>query len=185
MRLIMTLKQGTYRLMTSVGTLYTMLGHEEIKQALTAMVKLAFHHSKKQRIAIYKGKSYSWVCTTRDNTFYFDEKKLINSLTYIIDNCYFRLGPHVLIQVIGVSIGVNPGPYIANLTLWFYENKYMEHLCKRDYYSAHKLNHTFRLIDDITSANSDGTFEAHCKYIYPSNLILNKENRVDIAAPMF
>ena len=161
------------------STLYTMLGHEDIKQALTAVVKLAFRHSKKERIAIYSCKSFKWVTSTRDSTFYFDLDKLINCISYLIDNCYFSLGQINLRQIIGVPIGVSPGPYMANLTLWYYENKYMERLCKTDYFSAHKLNYTFRLIDDISSVNSDGIFEEHFKNIYPDNLILNKENSVD------
>ena len=47
---------------------------------------------------------------------------------------------------------------------------------RRDYYSAKKLNSTFRLIDDITSINSDGIFKFHADLIYPKSLILNKEN---------
>ena len=45
------------------------------------------------------------------------------------------------------------------------------------------MNLTFRLIDDITTINSDGIFEQHCSNMYPKSLILNyKENKVDISA---
>ena len=53
------------------------------------------------------------------------------------------------------SIGVNPGPFIANLTLFYSEYKYQDKLHKIDYYSSKKLNNTFRLIYDITAINSD------------------------------
>lgn len=89
---------------------------------------------------------------------------------------FYTAGSNIFRQVIGVPIGVDPGPYIANLTLWFYENRYMEKLYKVDYFRARKLNHTFRLIDDITSINSDGVFQDHASLIYPTSLILNKEN---------
>ena len=62
-------------------------------------------------------------------------------------------------------MGVDPGPFIANLTLWYYENKYLDKLYKVDYYSAKRLNHTFRLIDDITTINSDGIFQKHVQYV--------------------
>ena len=69
----------------------------------------------------------------------------------------------------------DPGPYnIANLTLWFYENKYLERLYKLYYFCAKRLNNSFRLIDDITSINSDGIFHSHAQNVYPSSLILNK-----------
>ena len=31
-------------------------------------------------------------------------------------------------QIIVVSMGVDLGPFIANLTLWYYENKYLDKL---------------------------------------------------------
>ena len=52
-----------------------------------------------------------------------------------------------------VPMGVDPGLFIANLTLWNYENKYLDKLYKIDYYSSKRLNHTFRLIDGHGSPN--------------------------------
>ena len=49
-------------------------------------------------------------------------------------------------------------------------------------YSAKRLNNTFRLIDDITTINSDGVFQEHVGNIYPESLILNKENTEDTSA---
>ena len=48
-------------------------------------------------------------------------------------------------QIIGVPIGVHPGPFIANLTLFYYEYKYLDKLYRIEYYSAKRLNNTFRL----------------------------------------
>ena len=59
---------------------------------------------------------------------------------------------------------MDPGPFIANLTLFYYEYKHLDRLYKIDYFSAKRLNNTFRLIDDITSINSDGVFQEHFKY---------------------
>ena len=53
---------------------------------------------------------------------------------------------------------------------------------KSKYYIVRKLNNTFRLIDDITTLNSDGYLEEYFKLIYPDSLTLNKENEVDSAA---
>jgi hypothetical protein len=162
-------------------TLYTSLLHEEIKVALSSVVKLAFKHSKCPYIAIYN-KSSGFVKSTRTGTWFFDENSLIESLNYLLDNCYFTIGNFIFRQIIGVPMGVDPGPYIANLTLWFYENKYLEELYRTDYFSAKLLNKTYRLIDDITTVNSDGIFKQHMSMIYPASLILNKENECDDSA---
>ena len=44
------------------------------------------------------------------------------------------------------------------------------------------MSKTFRLIDDISSINSDGVFSQHVSDIYPSSLTLNKENEEDSEA---
>ena len=119
---------------------------------------------------------------TRENTFRFDENLLIDTLDFILDNSFFCFGSLIFRQIIGVPMGVDPGTFIANLTLWYYENKYLDKLYKVDYYSAKRLNHTFRLIDDITTINSDGIFQEHVCNIHPDSLILNKDNIDDTSA---
>ena len=163
------------------ATLYTNLNHDVIKTALSSVIRLAFKHSKRKCIAIYS-KSSAFVNSTRDGTWYFDESSLVDAVNYLMDNCYFTLGHLIFRQIIGVPIGVDPGPYIANLTLWFFENKYLEKLYKTDYFSAKLLNRTFRLIDDITAVNADGVFQKHLDKIYPSSLFLNNENLIDSRA---
>ena len=79
---------------------------------MSSVVKLAFKHNKCSYIAIYN-KSSSFV----KSTWFFDENSLIESLNYWLDNCYFTIGNLVFRQIIGVPMGVDPGPYIANLTL--------------------------------------------------------------------
>ena len=48
--------------------------------------------------------------------------RLIGAVNFLIDHCYFTTVNQVFRQVFGDPIGVDPGPYIANLTLWYYEN---------------------------------------------------------------
>ena len=127
-------------------------------------------------------KSFAWVKKPRENTFRFDANLLIDTLDFILDNSFFCFGSLIFRQIIGVPMGVDPGPFIANLTLWYYENKYLDKLYKVDYYRAKRINHTFRLIDDITTINSDGIFQEHVCNIYPDSLILNKENIDDTSA---
>ena len=55
-------------------------------------------------------------------------------------------------------------------------NNFINSLDKKDYRRALALRNTFRLIDDISTLNSDGVFQELAREIYPSSLILNKEN---------
>ena len=164
------------------STLYTKLSHDDIKTAITFAINLAFNRNKyKPYLSVYNS-SAAWVKKPRTTTVHFTSSNLIKCVCFIIDNSYFILGELVFRQLIGIPIGVDPGPFIANLTLWYFEFIYISKLYKVDYASALKLNRTFRLIDDITSINSDGLFQAHCPKIYPASLSLNKENSVDTKA---
>ena len=48
----------------------------------------------------------------------FDEVRLIKCVEFLVDNCNFKVGEILCRQHIGVPNGINPGPYIANLTIW-------------------------------------------------------------------
>jgi len=164
------------------STLYTKLSHRDIKAALSTVVKLAFSRNKSKSFISVYNTSAGWVKNPRKTTVHFSADKLIEAICFIIDNSYFRIGELIFQQLIGVPIGIDPGPLFANLTLWYYEYLYMSNLLKRDYASARKMNLTYRLIDDITVINADGVFEKHCAKMYPRSLILNKENEVDLSA---
>ena len=159
------------------STLYTKLSHRDIK----AVLKLTFSRNKSTLYTVYTS-SAGWFKNPRKTTVHFSAEKLIETICFIIDTSYFRIEELIFKQDIGVPIGIDPGPLIANLTLRYFENLYMSNLYKRDYASARKMNLTYRLIDDITSINSDGVFQKHCTDMYPSSLILNKENTVDVSA---
>ena len=50
-----------------------------------------------------------------------------------------------------------------------------------DYYSARLLNKTYRLIDDITTINSDGVFANHYMNIYPESLQLKIQDSSNVS----
>ena len=143
---------------------------------MTFNINLAFNRNKsKLFISVFNNYS-NFVKKPRSSTIYFDNVSLIDSVCFLVDNSYFCFGDLCFRQVIGVPIGVDPGPYIANFTLWFYEFNFISSLYKKDYRRALALRNTFRLIDDISTLNSDGVFQELAREIYPSSLILNKEN---------
>ena len=142
---------------------------------MSSVIELAFKNSKKKYIAVYEN-GFSWVDNPRSNTFVFTVDELISATEFLLDNCYFTVGDSVYRQIIGVPIGIDAGPFIANLTLWYFENKFLEGTYKTKYIVTRKLRYTFRLIDDITSVNSDGYFKDYVSNIYPACLELNKEN---------
>jgi hypothetical protein len=162
-------------------TLYTMLPHADILESMSVIIDLAFKKSKYKYIAVYE-KSGSWCNKPRSTTFKFDASTLKSALEFVLGHSYFSVGTVCYQQSIGIPIGIDCAPPIANLTLFRYEYEHMVKLLKSNYRRATKFNGCFRLMDDISSINSDGAFEESIPSIYPAALALKKENEGHIMA---
>ena len=79
-------------------------------------------------------------------------------------------------QVTGIPMGSDPGPFFANLFLFFYESRWLKSIKNTNYGVARKFGNIFRFIDDLIPINDGNEFENHYNKIYPSELIVKKEN---------
>ena len=158
------------------STLYTKISQEDLKTKLMCIVEKAFKGGQNQFIRVNE-KSASWTNNTRGS--YCVSKTMISDmLDLIVDNAYFSFGDKVYRQTIGIPMGIDPAPQMANLYLHYYEANFMEHLAAEHYSQAKKFNYTRRFIDDLNTFNNDGLlekFNAEGK-IYPIEMVLNKEN---------
>ena len=146
------------------------------------MIDLAFKKAKSKYIAVYN-KSASWSTNPRPNTFRFDNSSLKKSIKFLIENSYFSIGSLCFKQIIGIPIGVDCAPSVANLTLFKYEYDYISKLVKSDYRRALKFNGCFRLMDDISSINGDNVFHNDKSSIYILyRFILKRKTRAKLSS---
>ena len=162
-------------------TLYTKLSHSDILECLDEVIDLAFKKSKYKYVSVYAN-SARWSNNPRKSTFRFDSTDLKEAVKFILVHSYFSVGTTCFRQNIGVPIGIDCAPEMANLTLFWYEYCYISRLLKSDYRRALRYNGCFRLMDDISCLNLDGVFQQDVHNIYPSSLVLNKENSGDSEA---
>ena len=73
----------------------------------------------------------------------------------------------------GILIGTDCAPLLANLFLFYYEYRYMKNLIRNNLTLAKKCTHTMRNIDDLLALNKSG-FEDTINDIYPPELELKK-----------
>ena len=99
-----------------------------------------------------------------------------DAIKYLMNSCYFTFGGKLFRQVIGIPMGSDPAPFMANLFLYYYENKWVRNLKKENLMKARKFSHTFRFIDDLIAINDNDQFLHSFKEIYPEELQLNLEN---------
>ena len=103
---------------------------------------------------------------------------VFNMIDFVLNNSFFVFGNKVFRQQVGIPMGIDPAPQMANLYLYFYESLFMEGLTKEDYQAAKKFNYTRRYIDDLNTLNNDGKLEEYHNQgrIYPQEMQLNQEN---------
>ena len=158
------------------STLYTNIPHEDLKQKLKWVVEKAFFTKHYIFVDDYGA---SW--GKRYNAHKLDKNELLEYINFLIDNIYVTVGNDVFRQVIGIPMGTDCAPFLANLYLYALEFEFLEKLTKQDIRLARKFSKTFRYIDDLSMFNSDGLMDTYKTQIYPL-LILNNENKSDLKA---
>ena len=158
------------------STLYTMIPHDDLKEQMKWIMDIAFFNKSKKYIFV---SSYNATWYKRKNTIRITKEQIIEYINYLIDNIYVTVGDYVFRQKIGIPMGTDCAPYLANLYLYALECKYLKELMKNDVNTARRLSLSYRYIDDLLMFNTNGIMDEHKKNIYPKELILNKENTTD------
>ena len=79
-------------------------------------------------------------------------------------------------QIVGIPMGTNCAPLIADLFLYSYEMDFMSNFQKSKRFDLiDKFNDTYRYLDDIFTIDNPA-FAEHISDIYPRGLQLNKAN---------
>lgn len=186
------------------STMYTTIQHADLIKRVHLAIDEAFEW-KANRIQegassndvclSTRGDSCTWVIKKGRKREHFASDNLVvtcltlkEMVTFIVYNTYVVNGKICRKQVIGIPMGTNCAPPLANLYLYSYESGFIDRLVKaKGMNAAHKFHMTFRLIDDVLSVDNrlwtsyasrtaeevdaDGVGG-----IYPSALTLNDES---------
>ena len=101
----------------------------------------------------------------------FSRRELCLAIDFLIDNIYVRFGSSVFRQLIGIPMGTNSAPLLADLFLHTFEYDFIVKTMKQDVTKAIQFNNTFRYIDDLFSINNVD-FGNYISAIYLSELRL-------------
>jgi hypothetical protein len=73
---------------------------------------------------------------------------------YLIDNIFVSFEGTLFQQVVGIPMGTNCAPLLADLFLYSYESEFLQKLVKdKKMQEARAFNFTYRYIDDVLSIN--------------------------------
>ena len=95
-------------------------------------------------------------------------------IEFLIDNIFVQFGGRLFCQVIGIPMGKNCAPLLADLFLYSYENKFLDNMIRSGHRRlARSFNQCYRYIDDLIVFNNKN-FLDYLKEIYPSQLTVEK-----------
>lgn len=170
--------------------LYTKIPHIDLKDKLKWAISKAFEYAKKDKqgkecflLPVGKRKGAIFVDKKKKNAI--TEDKLIDMVEYLIKNIFVQCGSRTFRQTVGIPMGTDCGPLLANLYLFTCEFQYLRKLWISDEKSREKIKedrkiallftHSFRYIDDLIMFNGGEIMKNVCKIIYP-HLDLEKMN---------
>ena len=170
--------QGSQVSSFDFSTLYTSLPHDLIKAKVLSLVKWCFDRESKTylctsaKAGFFSNKKYDsyacWTCT-----------ELCEAFTFLMENIYVQFDGMVYQQIVGIPMGTNCAPLIAELFLYCYERDFMSNLQKSKRFDLiDKFNDTSRYLDDIFTIDNP-TFAEHIPDIYPRELQSNEANTSD------
>jgi hypothetical protein len=91
-------------------------------------------------------------------------------LKFLIDNIFVSFGGTLFQQVVGIPMGTNCAPLLADLIVYSYDSEFLQKLVKdKKIHEARAFNFTYRYIDDVLSINNS-RFAEFLPLIYPPEL---------------
>ena len=164
------------------STLYTTLPHNLIKEKLINLIEWTFKREGSPYIACNERQAFF---TSEDTKRYklCSCQHVCEALIYLLDNIYIRFGTKLYRQIVGIPMGTNCAPLVADLFLFYYERDFMTSLSdvkQAEIIEAFKS--TSRYLNDLLNIDNP-YFEGMVNRIYPPELQLNKANTSDTEAP--
>ena len=112
-------------------TLCTKFMHKWLKEKLAWAVRRAYEHSKRVKIAVYN-RSAGWVDKPKEGTIALTAEELIERIHYLVDNIFVEYNGVAIRQAIGIPMGTDRAPQLANLLLFVLEYEWVSEREKTD-----------------------------------------------------
>ena len=136
------------------STLYTTLPHNLIKEKLINLIEWTFKREGSPYIASNERQAFF---TSEDTKRYklWSCQNVCEALIYLLDNIYIRFGTKLYRQIVGIPMGTNCAPLVADLFLFCYERDFMMSLSdvkQAEIIKAFKS--TSRYLDDLLNIDN-------------------------------
>ena len=163
------------------STLYTTLPHNLIKDKLADLIERTFQREGSLYIACNDMSAFFTSDAVRNYNLW-SCQKVCEALTFLLDNIYIRFGYKLYRQIVGIPMGTNCAPVVADLFLFCYERDFMLSLSEDNQSGViEAFSSTSRYLDDLLNIDNN-FFDSMVNRIYHSELQVNKANVSDAEA---
>ena len=184
------LQSPNFNLITNIksfdfSTLYTKFPHQKLKSRLATIVRNSFLHKNGNR-------RYKYLVLGREGSYFVKEhsdsknkcteEDIIKMLEFLVDNIFVVFAGKVFQQIIGIPMGTNCAPLLADIFLYSYEAEFIQSLLSAGKKRlASQFNFTYRYIDDVLSINNSD-FENYLGQMYPPELAIKDTTESNTSA---
>ena len=106
-------------------------------------------------------------------------QNICKRIEFLIDNIFVQFGGCLFCKAIGIPMGTNCAPLLADLFLYSYKNEILDNMIRSGHWRlARSFNLCYRYIDDLIVFKNK-KFLDYLKEIYPSQLPVEKANKSD------
>ena len=156
------------------STLYTTLPHNLIKEKHFDLVVWTFKRALNNYVSLYLAcNDRNAFSTSSDQSRYtlWSCQNVCDALSYLLGNIYIKFGTKLYRQIVGILMGTNCAPLVADLFLYCYERDSMYSLNNDNQTDViETLNSTSRYLDDLLNIDNP-YFESMVNQIYPPELV--------------
>ena len=164
------------------STLYTSIPHDLLKSRISHLGHNTFRKKdgsvKYTPIKFTRAQGYFTHDINHGGDMYTADN-ICKMIEFLIDNIVVQFGGRLFHQVIGIPMGTNCAPLLADLFLYSYENEFLDNMIKSGHTRpARSFNLCYRYMDDFIVFNNK-KFMDYLKEIYSSQLTVEKANKSD------
>ena len=113
------------------STLNTTFPHQKLKSRLAAIIRNSFIHkngNRRYNFLVLGRKGPYFVKEHSDSKNKYIEDDIVNMLEFLVDNIFVVFGGKVFQQIVGIPMGTNCAPLLADIFLYSYEAEFIQSL---------------------------------------------------------
>ena len=137
------------------STLYTTLPQNLIMDKLVDLIEKIFRREGSLYIA-FNDENVFFTSDAVRNYILWSCQKVCETLTFLLDNIYIRFGSKLYRQIVGIPMGTNCAPLVADLFLFCYERDSMLSLSEDNQYDViEAFSSTSWYLDDLLNLDNN------------------------------